>query len=477
MISETESVRKISRLGQLCEIGKHLKGYELIWAALICYLSALSVRAGAAVQVDALLSNGCSMVEGCKLIWAAILCDAVCILSMQGSGTRHAGHNDSAGQNRWRSMSFVAETAINSGKEKNGDACKGRSDAPPQNPMQFQSVEDEEVVTPGFMRSLSGSERHRAGLNIEVFLGKAQDDGGNVLGQRLSGEDISESQPNKENCAQSERLVAAPFIMEKEKNRGVNYKSVSSLPKQTVTKKGKAKGTLNFQGKKKGSLPFGDGSSLNLKKGAVFRSAVAAISLSMASKTGSGRLLLNEAEASLQLGHVLGLKCKGDEEEVISKLMELEAKDQETLVIFFGWVEDATGGTSLCLFLAFRLICWAVLLNSVAHMCFSGQDLMFIGSGMGLKLALDWVLMTDLLLKLCLEACYEAATLIQPAGVLDLGWAEFGRDIILERLKGSSGLVKPFIAMSLCVAASVEKSGVFTSEQWKSVARTTKLSP
>ncbi|GMP42701.1 hypothetical protein CsSME_00012353 [Camellia sinensis var. sinensis] len=69
-------------------------------------------------------------------------------------------------------------------------------------------------------------------------------------------------------------------------------------------------------------------SSLNLRKGAVFRSAVAAISLSMASKSSRGRLRLSEAEASLQIEKVLGVDCDGKEEEVISKLEELEAADK-----------------------------------------------------------------------------------------------------------------------------------------------------
>ncbi|GMP93964.1 hypothetical protein CsSME_00043589 [Camellia sinensis var. sinensis] len=70
-------------------------------------------------------------------------------------------------------------------------------------------------------------------------------------------------------------------------------------------------------------------SSLNLRKGAVFKSVVAAISLSMASGTSRGRRMLSGAEASLQIGKVLGLDCEGKEQEVISKLNALEAKDKE----------------------------------------------------------------------------------------------------------------------------------------------------
>ncbi|CAL5352796.1 unnamed protein product [Camellia sinensis] len=70
---------------------------------------------------------------------------------------------------------------------------------------------------------------------------------------------------------------------------------------------------------------------LNLRKGVVFRSAVAAISLSMASSNSRGRLLRSEAEASIQIGKVLGLDCQGQEEEVISKLAALEAQDLQRI--------------------------------------------------------------------------------------------------------------------------------------------------
>ncbi|KAI7997262.1 UPF0481 protein [Camellia lanceoleosa] len=71
------------------------------------------------------------------------------------------------------------------------------------------------------------------------------------------------------------------------------------------------------------------GPPAQVKKGAILRFAVAAISLSMASESSRGRLLLNEAEATLQIGRVLGLNCEGKEEEVVSKLMELESMDMD----------------------------------------------------------------------------------------------------------------------------------------------------
>ncbi|XP_028119286.1 uncharacterized protein LOC114316803 [Camellia sinensis] len=56
-------------------------------------------------------------------------------------------------------------------------------------------------------------------------------------------------------------------------------------------------------------------SSLNLRNGAVFRSAVAVISLSMATGTNRGRRVLLDTEASVQIGKALGLDCKGKAEQ------------------------------------------------------------------------------------------------------------------------------------------------------------------
>ncbi|THG16060.1 hypothetical protein TEA_005595 [Camellia sinensis var. sinensis] len=98
------------------------------------------------------------------------------------------------------------------------------------------------------------------------------------------------------------------------------------------TWKGQGKCTTGKQRKKKGKLVGGingGASSLNLRRGAIFRSAVAAISLSIAGESSRGRLLLSEAEASLEIWKALGLDYEGKEEEVISHLQDLETQDLE----------------------------------------------------------------------------------------------------------------------------------------------------
>lgn len=70
-----------------------------------------------------------------------------------------------------------------------------------------------------------------------------------------------------------------------------------------------------------------------LQNGATFRAAAAAISLSVSQSIDSRnmRKLLNEAQATIQLGKILGLNCECKKEEVVSKIIELEEKDLERI--------------------------------------------------------------------------------------------------------------------------------------------------
>ncbi|GMP23016.1 hypothetical protein CsSME_00000781 [Camellia sinensis var. sinensis] len=77
-----------------------------------------------------------------------------------------------------------------------------------------------------------------------------------------------------------------------------------------------------------GPSSFGK-ATLNLRKGVVFRSSAAAISLSMASKSSRGSFALSEPEATLALGKALDIDFEGKDEEVLSKLKQLEAIDLE----------------------------------------------------------------------------------------------------------------------------------------------------
>ncbi|GMP41787.1 hypothetical protein CsSME_00011760 [Camellia sinensis var. sinensis] len=178
-------------------------------------------------------------------------------------------------------------------------------------------VVDGIVYTPGFIRSLSGSEGNRNGIQIEVDLNRAraqpigEHSGPTQRDVGLSQIGCSTSQPHIEFTGhiQSPNLRPTRNELLMEKGKTVKRKQV-----QKKQKKGKI-GVIKKLGE----------SSLNLRNGAVFRSTVATISLSIANETSRRRLVMSEAEASLQIGKALGLGCEGKEEEVLSKLEDLEA--------------------------------------------------------------------------------------------------------------------------------------------------------
>ncbi|GMP93615.1 hypothetical protein CsSME_00043371 [Camellia sinensis var. sinensis] len=66
-------------------------------------------------------------------------------------------------------------------------------------------------------------------------------------------------------------------------------------------------------------------------KRAIFRVAVEAMSLSVSFENGDrrGRYILNEAQATMQIGKVLRLNFKGKKFDTLYKIVELEVKDKE----------------------------------------------------------------------------------------------------------------------------------------------------
>lgn len=93
-------------------------------------------------------------------------------------------------QDRWLSTSVVQETDNNMGRLN----FKGNSKV------------DDAIATPGYMRSISGPGINRPGLNIEVILHRGHEqEGGNMVGQRVSEINDIEVQPTKEKFDQTKR--------------------------------------------------------------------------------------------------------------------------------------------------------------------------------------------------------------------------------------------------------------------------------
>ncbi|GMP40634.1 hypothetical protein CsSME_00011001 [Camellia sinensis var. sinensis] len=251
-------------------------------------------------------------------------------------------HNDGIGREgeaSCKSLSVVAQTVSNMGKAISGGACGIRevdlvkSSINDQNGMNRSVGGDSS--NPGLFKSLSESELLRPGLNIEVVLTKAHEM--NVVDTQThrplaikSVEALSDLQDSIQPYT-DEEPVARKDREVRSKNLG---SAAESIQKRAAIKRVQNNELPNNHYKKKGSLQRDNpmvGTSLNLKKGAVFRSAVGALSLSAASEANSKRILLTEAEASLQIGHILGVNCDGNDEVVLNKLIALEVKDKEKM--------------------------------------------------------------------------------------------------------------------------------------------------
>lgn len=236
--------------------------------------------------------------------------------------------NDMEEEDRLKEISVVDESEMMMGGSEIGAArkedsirklCQGESEVGGAR-KEGSWRGDDEVYTPGFIKSLSGSVGPQQGINIEVNLNRAQ------LGTSKEG--------SAQRVAESGNGVVdniPPNSYKRLKQPSVLYNRVNSahIRKNKLKEKGmvsRSQKILKQWKHKEGKTAMQ--SSLNLRKGAVFRSTVAAISLSMASKSSRGRFRLSKAEASLQIGKVLGVDCDGKEEEVISKLEELEAIDK-----------------------------------------------------------------------------------------------------------------------------------------------------
>lgn len=68
-------------------------------------------------------------------------------------------------------------------------------------------------------------------------------------------------------------------------------------------------------------------------RGAICRAAAIAASLSVPQTSGPSRraALLKEAREMVQLGKLLGMNCKGKEEEVVNRIVEMEVQDNEKM--------------------------------------------------------------------------------------------------------------------------------------------------
>ncbi|KAF5938883.1 hypothetical protein HYC85_023142 [Camellia sinensis] len=208
---------------------------------------------------------------------------------------------------------------------------------------------DGHVATPCFLKSLSGLPSSQPNVNLEVFLGPVQLDnpnhsrtqpihGFNEVGLVRSIEPIS-SRLQSSHVHNEVGLVRSGEVV----NFGLQASHVHppilqsvegncrhSKLKAQVSKAKEIKGNHHSVKKRPGkasrgvkAMAIGGNRS---KNGVLFRAASQALfdSISLTSSSSKGRYLLNEAQATLQIGKLLGLNGEGNEKDVVEQIMELE---------------------------------------------------------------------------------------------------------------------------------------------------------
>ncbi|XP_028059322.1 uncharacterized protein LOC114263027 [Camellia sinensis] len=198
----------------------------------------------------------------------------------------------------------------------------------------------EQVGMKGAVKSLSGSSLLKPGVHLEVVLGRNNGMGlcnGPVV-MRAGGE--TQTQGSKAGLQSGLQVEKSPLIIcsdipesqcnelssrkKLQKNRGM---------KRVVTKSSGKKIREMKQGylkRPKSHNHRGASSSKLGPRGAIWRAAAAVASGvdSTASGVARSRSLLKEAQGTIQMGKLLGINYKGKEEEVLTKILDLEANDR-----------------------------------------------------------------------------------------------------------------------------------------------------
>ncbi|KAL7217518.1 hypothetical protein ACSBR2_010884 [Camellia fascicularis] len=252
----------------------------------------------------------------------------------------HDSSNTMVEDDQLRDTSMVAESDLQKGMSEEIGYVRQESSA-----RLLRAVDDGrsevEFQSSGLIRTLSGPDNLIRGINLIVDLPSAHEcyglDEAPVLDHLAAGPN-SLAPPTAGLVPfdiGTQSLHSAPIIHGVGASNHLQPKhswrlnATSSPPNSSSFQKIAPRRKLRrMKGLRTGTSSFGL-ATLNLRKGAVFRSAVAAISLSMASKSSRGRLALSEPEATLALGKTLGIDFEEKDEEVISKLQQLEAEDME----------------------------------------------------------------------------------------------------------------------------------------------------
>lgn len=228
-----------------------------------------------------------------------------------------------------RSETVVAESASNELEGKANSIMKAAGSIGNGCELVGQKS-NKQVVTHGVVKSLSGSSLLKQGVHLEVELGRSNEVGlGNGLVDIRAGVEMH-TQGFKAGLQCGLQDVVSPLMICSDLSQ-TQCNDLSSSKKHQKNK-GRKRVVIKSSGKKikemkKRYSHKGASSSKLGPKGVLWR-AVASGSESTASELARSRSLLKKAQETIQMGKLLEINYKGKEEEVLAKIMDLEAKDR-----------------------------------------------------------------------------------------------------------------------------------------------------
>ncbi|KAI8028937.1 hypothetical protein LOK49_LG01G00924 [Camellia lanceoleosa] len=181
------------------------------------------------------------------------------------------------------------------------------------------------------MKSLSGTDKSWPEVHLEVHFSQAH------LGEFVLGGPIGPySSPGTGSGLVGQNFSHKKVVAHEGSNRALGSGSTQQLLKAASSARKKAQ-----KNRRSLKLPIfsrrrGQSESLerrNHHKEALFKSASAALSRSLANRSHSGSssdaLILNKAQATLRMGKLLGVEFEQDEANIVNQIVELEKQDKE----------------------------------------------------------------------------------------------------------------------------------------------------
>ena len=261
-----------------------------------------------------------------------------CFNPIDNRGDENVTHNSDS----CNTVSLVREMPLGEGKGNNFEAHK--VDYARQSgvygatqPLRINySVERGLDGTSGWIRSVDGIVIANTGINLEVCLGmvncvgKSIEIGPSSIGCLRRNGSVS----NEDKYGSSLKTFSVNSNGESGFNTNLNMRTYSegdgSRKKKNYYGKNNAHSTERVVGAMRRLGSRGRFINRKNQKEAIFRAAAASIALSISTEriNNRGRILLNEAQATWEMGKALVLVEDGSKENVICKIMELEENDE-----------------------------------------------------------------------------------------------------------------------------------------------------